>query len=143
MAKRIFTKEIKEYILSEIRQRGAVSAEDVAEIIRGLHIYDPVSAEIQWCKARVRQLMTTWKDKDGIRILFATGTGDAEFVNIETCQVPSQLDAVEYQLTKKKDGINRALKKNDRCKAALTGQTPLYREREDGFIYLNFADFLR
>ena len=57
--------------------------------------------------------------------------------------MPSQLDAVEYQLTKKKDGINRALKKNDRCKAALTGQTPLYREREDGFIYLNFADFLR
>lgn len=47
MAKRIFTREIREYIFSEIDRRGFVEVDEVAEIIKGLHVYDPLTAEDQ------------------------------------------------------------------------------------------------
>lgn len=137
MAKRLLTKQVKSYIYWTAKQRGSVSAEDVAEIIQDLHIFDPVAAEKQWCRDRARKLIADWKDEDGIRILFATGTGDAEYVNIETCQEPFKLAAVRHQLTQKKNGITRALKKSDRCMAVLTGQSPLFGEPRDESTYFD------
>ncbi len=123
-------------------RRGSVSAEEVAAIIKDLHIFDPVAAEDQWCKDRARRLIASWKDEDGIRVLFATGTGGAEYINIETCQEPFKLAAVRHQLTQKKNGINRAIQKNGRRMSVLTSRFPVFREvQEGGGRYLDLANF--
>lgn len=67
MAKSLFTKEIKDYILSEIARHDLVSVDDIAKIIYDLHIYNAETAEFQWCRDKARRLMASWKDKDGIR----------------------------------------------------------------------------
>lgn len=72
MAKRIFTQELKDYIFDEIDRRGSVLVDDVAEITKELHVYDPLSAEEQWYRDKARRLMTSRKDKNGVRVLFAT-----------------------------------------------------------------------
>lgn len=53
MARRIFTQDIKDYIFSEIDRSGSITVDDVAEIIKGLHVYDPVTAEAQYAQASV------------------------------------------------------------------------------------------
>ena len=71
MAKRIFTREIREYIFSEIDRRGFVEVDEVAEIIKGLHVYDPLTAEDQGYRDKARRLMASSKDSNGVRVLCA------------------------------------------------------------------------
>lgn len=47
VAKRIFTQEIKDYIYSEIDRRGSITVDEVAVIIKGLGVYDPLAVEEQ------------------------------------------------------------------------------------------------
>ena len=142
MATRHFTKEIKDYILSEIARHDLVSVDDIAKIIYDLHIYNAETAEFQWCRDKARRLMASWKDKDGIRVLFAAGPASGKFINIETCSEVAKLNAVELQLTKKRNGLNTAIEKNDRCKAALTGKAPLRRIIYGDIPFIDIADFL-
>lgn len=142
MAERRFTKEIKAYIRSEALRSGTVRVEDVAQIIKSLHMYDPTSAEIQWCMTKARKLMASWKDQQGIRVLFAAGPASGEFINIESCSEIAKLNAVDLQLTQKRNGLNAAIEKNDRCKAALTGQAPLYKHTFTNRPFVDLADFL-
>lgn len=142
MATRHFTKEIKDYILSEIARHDLVSVDDIAKIIYDLHIYNAEIAEFQWCRDKARRLMASWKDKDGIRVLFAAGPASGKFINIETCADVAKLNAVDFQLTKKRNGMNAAIEKNDRCKAALAGQAPLYHSTFTKHPIIDLADFL-
>ena len=142
MAKSLFTKEIKDYILSEIARHDLVSVDDIAKIIYDLHIYNAETAEFQWCRDKARRLMASWKDKDGIRVLFAAGPASGKFINIETCFDVAKLNAVDFQLTKKRNGLNAAIEKNDRCKAALTGKAPLYYSTFTKRPIIDIADFL-
>lgn len=57
MAKSLFTKEIKDYILSEIARHDLVSVDDIAKIIYDLHIYNAETAEFQWCRDKAKRLM--------------------------------------------------------------------------------------
>lgn len=84
MAKRIFTREIREYIFSEIDRRGFVEVDEVAEIIKGLHVYDPLTAEDQWYRDKARRLMASRKDSNGVRVLFATGPASGTYIGAET-----------------------------------------------------------
>lgn len=142
MATRHFTKEIKDYILSEIARYDSVSVDDIAKIIYDLHVYNAETAEFQWCRDKARRLMASWKDKDGIRVLFAAGPMSGKFINIETCSEVAKLNAVDLQLTKKRNGLNAAIEKNDRCKAALTRQAPLYHSTFTKRPIIDLADFL-
>lgn len=126
MAKRLFTPEIKEYIYSEIGRHGFVEVDDVAEIIKGLNIYDPLSAEEQWCRDKARRLMASRKDKNGVRVLFATGPASGTYINIETCESLSNVKSVLEQLIEKRDGLNAAIAKGQRRRAELEGQTSLF-----------------
>ena len=126
MAKRLFTPEIKEYIYSEIDRRGFVEVDDVAEIIKGLNIYDPLSGEEQWCRDKARRLMASRKDKNGVRVLFATGPASGTYINIETCESLSNVKSVLEQLIEKRDGLNAAIAKGQRRRAELEGQTSLF-----------------
>lgn len=97
MAKRIFTREIREYIFSEIDRRGFVEVDEVAEIIKGLHVYDPLTAEDQWYRDKARRLMASRKDSNGVRVLFATGPASGTYINIETCRSLSDVTSVVDQ----------------------------------------------
>ena len=126
MAKRIFTQEIKDYIFGEIDRRGSVLVDDVAQIIKELHIYDPLAAENQWYRDKARRLMASRKDKNGVRVLFATGDAKGTFINIETCRSLPDVTSVVEQLIEKRDGINAAIAKGQRRKAELEGQISLF-----------------
>ena len=126
MAKRIFTQEIKDYIFEEIDRRGSVAVDDVAKIIRDLHVYDPMAAEEQWYRDKARRLMASRKDRNGVRVLFATGPASGTYVNIETCKNLPEVKAVVDQLIEKRDGLNAAIAKGQRRKAELEGQTSLF-----------------
>lgn len=132
MAKRIFTREIREYIFSEIDRRGFVEVDEVAEIIKGLHVYDPLTAEDQWYCDKARRLMASRKDSNGVRVLFATGPASGTYINIETCRSLSDVTSVVDQLIEKRDGLNAAIAKGRRRKAELEGQTSLFRSAVDG-----------
>ena len=132
MAKRIFTREIREYIFSEIDRRGFVEVDEVAEIIKGLHVYDPLTAEDQWYSDKARRLMASRKDSNGVRVLFATGPASGTYINIETCRSLSDVTSVVDQLIEKRDGLNAAIAKGRRRKAELEGQTSLFRSAVDG-----------
>ena len=132
MAKRIFTREIREYIFSEIGRRGFVEVDEVAEIIKGLHVYDPLTAEDQWYRDKARRLMASRKDSNGVRVLFATGPASGTYINIETCRSLSDVTSVVDQLIEKRDGLNAAIAKGRRRKAELEGQTSLFRSAVDG-----------
>lgn len=132
MAKRIFTREIREYIFSEIDRRGFVEVDEVAEIIKGLHVYDPLTAEDQWYRDKARRLMAPRKDSNGVRVLFATGPASGTYINIETCRSLSDVTSVVDQLIEKRDGLNAAIAKGRRRKAELEGQTSLFRSAVDG-----------
>ena len=142
MATRRFTKEIKKYVFTEICRHEHVSVEDVAEIIKGLHIYDSTAEEDKWCRDKARKLMASWKDKEGVRILFAAGAASGEFINIETCKDLSKRSATRYQLAMKRRGLDAAIEKNDRYTAILIGQTPLYVNTFTKRPLVDIADFL-
>lgn len=127
MARRIFTQDIKDYIFSEIDRRGSITVDDVAEIINGLHVYDPVTAEAQWYRDKARRLMASRKDAQGVRLLFATGPASGTYINIETCKSLPDVKSVMAQLVEKRDGLNAAIAKGQRRKAELEGQTSLFR----------------
>lgn len=126
MGKRIFTQEIKDYIFGEIDRRGSVLVDDVAEIIKELHLYDPLTAEEQWYLDKARRLMASRKDKNGVRLLFATGDASGTFINIETCKSLPDVRSVVEQLIEKRDGINAAIAKGQRRRAELEGQISLF-----------------
>lgn len=126
MGRKIFTQEIKDYIFNEIDKRGSVEVDDVAEIIKELHVYDPLIAEQQWYRNKARRLMASRKDENGVRILFATGPASGTYVNIETCKNLTHVRAVVEQLTEKRDGLNAAIAKGQRRKTELEGQTTLF-----------------
>lgn len=126
MAKRIFTREIREYIYSEIDRRGFVEVDDVAGIIKDLNIYDPLSAEEQWYRDKARRLMASRKDENGVRVLFATGPSSGTYINIETCKSLPDVKSVVEQLIEKRDGLNAAIAKGQRRTAELEGQTSLF-----------------
>lgn len=126
MGKRIFTQEIKDYIFGEIDRRGSVLVDDVAEIIKDLHLYDPLTAEGQWYRDKARRLMASRKDKNGVRVLFATGDTSGTFINIETCKSLPNVKSVVDQLIEKRDGINAAIAKGQRRRAELEGQLSLF-----------------
>lgn len=126
MAKRIFTPEVKDYIFGEIDRRGSVLVNDVAEIIKELHLYDPLTAEEQWYRDKARRLMASRKDRNGVRMLFATGDANGTFINIETCRSLPDVASVVEQLIEKRDGINAAIAKGQRRKAELEGQVSLF-----------------
>lgn len=126
MARKIFTRDIREYIFSEIDKHGSVDVDDVAAIIKGLHVYDPQAAEDQWCRNKARRLMASRKDKNGVRILFATGPSSGTYINIETCSNLPDVNAVLEQLIEKRDGLNAAIAKSQRRKAELEGQTSFF-----------------
>ncbi len=132
MAKKIFTQDIREYIFSEIDKHGSVNVDDVAEIIKGLHVYDPLAAEDQWCRNKARRLMASRKDENGVRVLFATGPASGTYINIETCKNLPHVNAVVEQLIEKRDGLNAAIVKGQRRKAELEGQTSLFCEGAAG-----------
>lgn len=150
MGKRIFTKEVNNWILSEALQRmptlerqdTSLFLDIVVELIREMQVYDPVVAEEQWYKNKARKVIASIKGNDGLRKFFSTRPASKEFVNIETCGDISKLNAVGYQLTKKKDGLNRDIKKNDRRKEQLTGQTPLHQKTYKYITFVDIADFL-
>lgn len=150
MGKRIFTKAVRNWIASEVSRRipasmdkdSPVILDTVVELIKEMHVYDPIVAEEQWYKNTARKLIASIKDDDGLRTFFSARPVSREFVNIETCTDISKLDAVKYQLTKKRDGLDRHIEKNDRHRAQLTGQTPLRRMVYGNIPFIDLADFL-
>lgn len=131
MARKVFTRDIKDYIFSEIDRRGSITVDDVAEIIKGLQVYDPMAAEEQWYRDKARRLMASRKDEQGVRLLFATGPASGTYINIETCKSLPDVKAVMAQLIEKRDGLNAAIAKGQRRKAELEGQTSLFRSKAE------------
>lgn len=122
MAKRIFTREIKDYVYDEIDRRGSITVDEVAEIIRALNVYDPMVAEERWYRDQARRLMAQRRDAGGMRVLFAPRTAESSYINIETCKDINQVRAVLRQLEEKRDGLNASLAKARRRAAELEGQ---------------------
>ena len=129
-------------IPASVDKNSPVILDTVVELIKEMHVYDPVAAEEQWYKNKARKVIASIKDNDGLRRFFSARPVSREFVNIETCTDISKLNAVGYQLTKKKDGLSRGIKKTEQCKARLTGKTPLRRMIYGDIPYIDIADFL-
>jgi len=126
MAKRIFTREIKDFVYDEIDRRGSITVDVVAEIIRSLNVYDPLAAEERWYRDQARRLMAQRRDAGGMRVLFAPRTAESTYINIETCKDIKQVKAVLRQLEEKRDGLNASLAKARRRAAELEGQMSMY-----------------
>ena len=142
MAKSLFTKEIKDYILSEIARHDLVSVDDIAKIIYDLHIYNAETAEFQWCRDKARRLMASWKDKDGIRVLFAAGPASGKFINIETCQSLPNVNAAINQMVAKRDGMEVSIAKGYRQKDYLEGKTKISHSTFTRYQIIDLAYFL-
>ena len=99
----------------------------MAEIIRELHVYDPMTAEDQWSRDKARRLLAARKDENGVRVLFATGPASGTYINIETCKSLPDVTSVLEQLIEKRNGLNAAIAKGQRRRAELEGQTSLFR----------------
>jgi len=130
MAKRIFTRESKDFGYDEIDRRGSITVDVVAEIIRSLNVYDPLAAEERWYRDQARRLMAQRRDAGGMRVLFAPRTAESTYINIETCKDIKQVKAVLRQLEEKRDGLNASLAKARRRAAELEGQMSMYETAE-------------
>lgn len=131
MGKRIFSKLDRDYIFAEIGQSDSIMVDDVAEIIRGMGVYDPVVAEELWYRDKARRILASKKDADGVRTMVAAGRSSGEFINLETCKSISKIDAALSQVIEKRDGMNAIIAKGMRRRAELEGQTSLFRDTVD------------
>lgn len=126
MGKRLFDKEIVDYIFDEMDRRGYALVDEVAEIIKPLGLYDPVHGEEQWCKDKARRLLASRRNKRGTRTVFAVVDGDGKFIDLRTAKKLEDLDGVIRQLTSKRDGIDSSIKEALRHKAEIEGQTSMF-----------------
>lgn len=126
MAKRLFDKEVVNYIFDEMDRRGYALVDEVAEIIKPLGLYDPVHGEEQWCKDKARRMLASRKSKSGTRTVYAVDKGDGKFIDLRTAKKVDDLDGVIRQLTSKRDGIDFSIKEALRHKAEIEGQTSMF-----------------
>ena len=103
--------KIKATIELEIRERKAVTVDDIANIIKMYDVRpDPVQLIEQYYRRKARSFISNIRDENGQRDLFAIKTEDGErlYVNIPNEDNLIHLEAVQAQLNAKYQGLNRS-----------------------------------
>ena len=103
--------KIKAAIELEIRERKAVTVDDIANIIKMYDVRpDPVQLIEQYYRRKARSFISNIRDENGQRDLFAIKTEDGErlYVNIPNEDNLIHLEAVQAQLNAKYQGLNRS-----------------------------------
>lgn len=121
------TKEAKEFILTQMHERGEMTTDDVVELIRPHYLFDPVASKEQQMKRKAYQLMSTVRDDTGVRTCFAIKKhGESVYINVDKSENFSDVSAVERQLLTKLTGLTASHEKAARKKHEIVGQTSLF-----------------
>ncbi len=122
---RVLSKEAREYIVSELREKGEMTKSEIVEFIRPHCSFDPLALQEQALNREANYIIRSIRDEQGVRTVFILRSEDA-VVDVESCRTYSKVAAVEQQLAKKLDGITASHRKAQRRMAELTGQLSLF-----------------
>ena len=127
--RRTLEKRAKEVIISQMEQVGAsITTEQVVELVRSHYQFDAKAAREKELKRKANQLMSQFKDENGIRVCFncTDKNGVSKYVNIEQTKSMEDLESVEKQITRKFRGLNESKKKIAKQKFNLSKQLKMF-----------------
>jgi hypothetical protein len=110
-------KHLRELISVTLREKGEITVGQVSELVRPFFIFDYEKSYTSELRRKVRRLMSSFKDGDGVRVCFSDDSG--LYINVDTTNDLQALTNVKRQLMRKFDGTKRSLKKVRRREQAL------------------------
>lgn len=125
MGRRTLEKRAKEVIVSQMEAvGGSITTEEVIELVRPHYQFDAYLAKERELRRKANQLMSQFKDENGIRVCFncKDEQGVSKYVNIEQTKNLDDLRRVDAQISKKFDGLRASKKKIDKQKFDLSKQ---------------------
>ena len=101
---------IRNTATSQLEQYGTVDLALLISSITNDYEFDVDTAREAEMARVCRSVLSTFRDKEGIRTVLATGRS-GEFIDIEKCTDKEKVDMVVKRLENQIDGITRTLKK--------------------------------
>ncbi len=124
-APRLITKEARAYIISEIHDRGQMSKNEIAELVRPHCSFDPVALQEQALNRLVASICRSIRDEAGVRSVFIARGQDA-IVDVETSTSLALVATVDEQLKMNIKGLVASRKKTVQRRQELAGQLSLF-----------------
>ena len=122
---------IKATILRKFSENPDIPGDEAVRIVRQ---YAPMpdikKLEDQHFKRLTNRIMGSFKDKQGIRDVFAL-KGAGVFINVPMSQNEDQLRAIKTQLQGKFEGLDAAIRKVRKRQSIVSGQIDLFDDEED------------
>ena len=103
------TKTIKEIVAKYLEYTERPTLQDIMNLIQPFYSFDEESLVTKELKSKARYIISTFRDKSGIRTYFSDDSG--VYINIETSRDLVDLSKVNRQLNRKYAGINAAISK--------------------------------
>ena len=106
------TRQAREYIVGQMREKGAMSTDEAIEIVKPHLMLDPQALVRAETRRVVQRIMSNIKGETGKRACFNLRTGvDSQYINIETTSSVKALDGVEKQLDGQFYGLSESKKR--------------------------------
>ena len=106
------TRQAREYIVEQMREKGAMSTDEAIEIVKPHLMLDPQALIRAETRRVVQQIMSSIKGETGKRACFnLKAEGDSQYINIETTSSVKALDGVEKQLDGQFYGLSESKKR--------------------------------
>ena len=103
------TKTIREIVAKYLEYTERPTLQDIVNLIQPFYSFDEDSLITKELKSKARYIISSFRDKNGVRTYFSDDSG--VYINIETNRDLVDLSKVNRQLNRKYAGINAAMSK--------------------------------